>query len=241
MVGIPSFGARRLAAASLAVVLDVALERAGRRELAELVPHHRLRHEDGNVLPAVVNGEGVTQEVRGDDATARPRLDDVLGPGRVLNVHLLLEVAVNEGALLQTAWHVRGSLALVLAGATTAHDELVGFLLLVAGAALGLAPRAHRVTSTGRLALAATVRVVDRVHDDTADGRALALPAHAAGLAPVDVRLLGVADLADGRAASRVDVADFPGRHAQLGHRPVLGDQLDGRAGGAGDLGAASR
>src|SRR3712207_7227669 len=50
------------------------------------------------------------------------------------------------------------------------------------------------------------VRVVHRVHGDAADGRALALPAHAAGLAPVDVRLLGVAHLADGRAAADVDV-----------------------------------
>src|SRR5690242_21247891 len=33
--------------------------------------------------------------------------------------------------------------------------------------------------------------VVDRVHRDTADGRTLALPPHAAGLAPVDVRLVG--------------------------------------------------
>jgi hypothetical protein len=72
------------------------------------------------------------------------------------------------------------------------------------------------VTTTGRAALATTVRVVDRVHHDTADGRALALPAHAAGLAPVDVALLGVADLADGGAAAHVDVADLTGRHAQL-------------------------
>ena len=43
-------------------------------------------------------------------------------------------------------------------------------------------------------------RVIDRVHGYATDGRALALPAHASGLAPVDVRLLGVADLADRRA-----------------------------------------
>ena len=102
------------------------------------------------------------------------------------------------------------------------------------------APRAHRVTTTGRLALTTTVRVVDRVHHDTTDGRADALPAHAAGLAPVDVRLLGVADLADGRAAARVDVADLAGRHTQLGVGAVLGDELHPDARGAGNLGAAT-
>src|SRR6187200_1789054 len=86
--------------------------------------------------------------------------------------------------------------------------------LALARAALGLAPGGDRVATTGGLALATTVRVVDRVHHDTADGGALALPAHAAGLAPVDVRLLGVADLADRRAAAHVDEAHLTGRQA---------------------------
>src|SRR6185503_21381253 len=75
---------------------------------------------------------------------------------------------------------------------------------------------------------------------DAADGRALALPAHAAGLAPVDVRLLGVAHLADGRAAAHVDVADLARRHAQLRVPTLTGDQLDAGTCGAGDLGAAT-
>ena len=96
------------------------------------------------------------------------------------------------------------------------------------------------MTSTGRLALTTTVRVVDRVHGDTTDGRADALPAHAAGLAPVDVRLLGVADLADRGAAARVDVADLARGQTQLGVGAVLGDETNGRTGGAGHLGAAA-
>src|SRR5215210_1409572 len=74
----------------------------------------------------------------------------------------------------------------LLAG-LAATDDLGVAGLALARTALGLAPGGHRVTSTGRLALTTTMRVVHRVHDDTADGRALALPAHAAGLAPVDV------------------------------------------------------
>src|SRR6058998_475224 len=44
-----------LAPARLAVVLDMAPERAGERELAQLVADHRVRHEHRHVLAAVVH------------------------------------------------------------------------------------------------------------------------------------------------------------------------------------------
>src|SRR5699024_4263017 len=112
--------------------------------------------------------------------------------------------------------------------------------LALARTALGLAPGRDRVATTGGLALTTTVRVVDRVHDDTADGRALALPPHAAGLAPVDVGLLGVADLTDGGAAAHVDEAHLARGHPQRGAAALTGDQLRRDASGAGDLGAAT-
>src|SRR5690625_7057350 len=81
--------------------------------------------------------EGVAEEVRRDDRTARPGLDDVLGALVVLDVHLLLQVVVDERALGDTAWHsLRISLSALLAGPTTAHDELVALLARAAGAAL---------------------------------------------------------------------------------------------------------
>src|SRR6476646_10868288 len=132
-----------------------------------------------------------------------------------------------------------GPLVVLLLRAATANDHAIA-LLHPPGAAFGLAVRVHRVATTGRLALTTAVRVVDRVHGDTAHARALALPAHAAGLAPVDVRLLGVADLADRGAAAHVDVADLAGRHAQLRVRAVLGDELHAGTGRAGDLRAAA-
>src|SRR4029079_18682572 len=103
-----------------------------------------------------------------------------------------------------------------------------------------LTPGADRVATTGGLALTTTVGVVNRVHRHTADGRADAQPALAAGLAPVDVALLGVADLADRGAAALVDQADLTGRHAEVGHRALLREQLHGGTGGAGELGAAT-
>src|SRR5690606_15462452 len=114
--------------------------------------------------------------------------------GLVLRGYLAKQVLVNEGALFKTAWHFLpcipfpGLLAL-LADVAATNDELVALAVGLAGTTLGLTPGADRVTSTGSLTLTATVRVVDRVHGDTTDGRADTLPAHTAGLAPVDVRL----------------------------------------------------
>src|SRR5213076_2147178 len=135
---------------------------------------------------------------------------------------------------------ILGYLLTLLAGTAAADDELVAGLVHPAGAPLGLAPRVDWVPAAGRLALAATVRVVDRVHRDAADAGAATLPTHPPGLAPVDVGLLGVADLADGRAAPHVHVAYLPGRHPELRVRTILRDELHARAGRAGDLRAAA-
>src|ERR1043166_5639591 len=53
----------------------VTLEGARRRELAELVADHVLRHVDGDVTLAVVDGEGQADEVGRDGRTTRPGLD----------------------------------------------------------------------------------------------------------------------------------------------------------------------
>src|SRR3954471_23218246 len=209
------------------------------RELAELVADHRVGHEDRHVLAAVVHRDRVADH-RGDDhRAARPRLDDVVAALVVLGVHLLHQVVVDERTLLQAARHVSTSLSAscsaLLAGPAATDDLGVGGLAL-ARTTLRLAPRRDRVATTGGLALTTAVGVVDGVHDDAAHGRALALPAHPAGLAPVDVGLLGVAHLADGRAAARVDVTDLAGRHAQLRHAGVLGNELHTRAGRPRDL-----
>src|SRR5688572_10093759 len=181
-----------LAATTLLVVLHVAAEGAGGREFAQFVTDHALGHEHRDVLATVVHGDRVAQHDRDDHRAARPGLDHVLGACFVLDDNLAKQVLVDEGALLKTAWHLPLLLLALLAGVASANDVLVAFLVGVTRTAFLLAPRSHGVTSTGRLALTTTVRVVDRVHRDTADGRADVLPAVAAGLAPVDVRLLGV-------------------------------------------------
>src|SRR5262249_59438889 len=111
---------------------------------------------------------------------------------------------LHERPLLRTAAHLAATL---LAAATAADDQLVRLLVLATRALAERrhAPRRHRMAATLRLALAAAVRVVDGVHRGAAHGRALALPAAAAGLAAGDVLVLDVADLADGGAAREPD------------------------------------
>src|SRR6185312_8649820 len=147
----------------LPVILDVALERPGRRELAELVPDHRLGDEHRNMLAAVVHRERVPDHVGNDRRAARPGLDDLLRVLLVLGVDLLQQMVVDERALLQAAWHLPSSLpVMLLAGAPASDDELVARFVCLTRAALGLAPRAHRVSATRGLALTAAVRVVHR-------------------------------------------------------------------------------
>src|SRR5256712_14214196 len=80
-----------------------------------------------------------------------------------------------------------------------------------------LPPGADRVrVALSALALAAAVRVVDRVHRQAAHRGPPALPAVAAGLADSDDLVLGVAELADGGLALEQDLAHLGRGHADL-------------------------
>ena len=90
----------------------------------------------------------------------------------------------------------------------------------------------------GRLALAAAVRMVARVHDDAADLGPQAHVAGAPGLAEVLVLVVQVRHLADGCDAVDADPPDLAGRQADLGVVAFLGEQLGRRPGRAHDLAA---
>src|SRR5580692_10134516 len=70
-------GARRTGAFGLAV-RRMAVERAGRRELTEFVADHFLGDDDRDVLLAVVDAEGETDELRQDCRTPRPDADHLV-------------------------------------------------------------------------------------------------------------------------------------------------------------------
>src|SRR5207248_7790513 len=94
---------------------------------------------------------------------------------------------------------------LLLAASAAPDDQFVRFLVLRTRALAERrhAPRRHGVTSALRLALAAAVRVVDRVHRRAADGGPLAEPAAAPCLAAGAVAVIDVADLSDRGAAGQ--------------------------------------
>src|SRR6478752_598626 len=129
---------------------------------------------------------------------------------------------------------------LLLAAAPAAHDVAVGLLALLAGAVpeRGLAPGGHRVPAGRVVGLAAAVRVVDRVHRHAAALRPLPLVAAAAGLADLEVLVLGVGEGADGGAAIGADHPHLRGGQAQGDHLPLPRHQLDGGGGGAPELAA---
>src|SRR4030095_16349172 len=77
------------------LVRRVALERAGQRELAQLVADHVLRHVDRDVLLAVVDGDRQAHELGRDRRAARPGLDRLLVVDRARRFHLFQQVAVD--------------------------------------------------------------------------------------------------------------------------------------------------
>src|SRR6185295_3902913 len=123
-----------------------------------------------------------------------------------------------------------------------ANDEPVGFLVVTGlGTAGLLAPRRDGVTAARGLALAAAVRVVDRVHGDAANRWALALQTVAASLADNDVDVVRVRHGADGGHADFRNHANFAGRQLHLGVAIAATNELGVGAGGAGDLAALKR
>lgn len=74
----------------------------------------------------------------------------------------------------------------------------------------GLAPRSNGTRTTDRrLAFATAVRVITGVHNDTADGRSDAHMTFTAGFAKRYDFVVDVADLTDGRFATRKDISHF--------------------------------
>src|SRR5436190_7853326 len=90
--------------------------------------------------------------------------------------------------------------------------------------------------TTRGLALAAAMRVIDRVHRDATHRRLTAEPAVPASLADDDVLMIGVRHRADRRAAFGTDHAHLAGGHPQQRVALLAADQLDIGAGRAGDL-----
>src|SRR3954447_15136712 len=210
----------------------------GRSELAEFVADHIFGHDHGEELLTIVNAKGQTDELGQDGGATRPDLDDLVTPACPRLIGFLQQVTVDERPLPDAARHGVTPLLRM----TAAQDLAVRLLVVPRLLALGrLAPRGHRMAATGGPAFATTVRVVDRVHGDATDRRTLAQPAVTAGLAQVDVGLVGGRHRADRGEAFAANDTELTRRQLQLGIALVAADELHVGAGRSGQLAALAR
>src|SRR5215472_14646984 len=121
-------------------------------------------------------------------------------------------------------------------------DHVVRALVVTGLQALGVpAPRRYRVrVALAGLALAATVRVIDRIHGESAHRRADAAPALRSRLAVAAQVVLVVPHLADRGAAVDVHLARLARLQAHVGVDPLARGEGDRAAGAPGELAAAT-
>src|SRR5918992_2024186 len=132
-----------------------------RSELAQAMADHVLGDEDRHVAAAVMDGDRVPDHLREDHAGPRPGLQHLALVALVHVVDAADQARVDERSLLDGTTHR----ALLTPSVPTADDHLSGGLVAPrAEAHRRLAPRRLGRHARGRLALAATMRVVARGH-----------------------------------------------------------------------------
>src|ERR1700722_2977584 len=112
--------------------------------------------------------------------------------------------------------------------AAAVDDEHIGPLVVAGLISAGrLAPWGYRVTSARGLTFTTTVRVIDRVHRNTAVRRTNALPAVASGLTDRDILVVRVANLANRRHALDEHLAGLARGQLQKSVIAFFGNQVD--------------
>ena len=84
------------------------------------------------------------------------------------------------------------------------------------------------MATAGGPALAATVGMINRIHDDAANRRTDATPACSASFTKLAQVIFGVSDFADDRAAIRMNLAHFSAAQAHRRVLPLTRNQLRG-------------
>src|SRR5678815_5324320 len=106
------------------------------------------------------------------------------------------------------------------------HDELIRALVVASLVAQRrFAPRRHRVISL-HTTFAASMRMIDRIHHNTANRRPDTHVTHAAGFAERDVFVIQISYLADRRHAIHVDESNLTGRQLHVRIATFFGDKL---------------
>ena len=97
------------------------------------------------------------------------------------------------------------------------------------------------MTTTRGTTFTTTKGVIDRVHNDTTDGRANTEPARAASRTRGFIHVIDIGNLTDDCEAFFRNVANFATRELDLAELSVLGNQFCTGTGGTGDLGTLAR
>src|ERR1051326_1940244 len=214
----------------------MAVERARRRELAELVADHFLGDHHRDVLLAVVDAEREPDELRQNGRAPRPDADHLVTAGVACGVHLFHQVAVEERAFPDRTRHRLYLLLFLLPRVAAEHDEFAGALVLAGLRALGRFP--PRRPGVAAAAGAPAERMIDRVHGLATDMAAPAHPTVTSGLADRDVHVVGIRHRTDRGDAAAVHQALLAGIEPQNDVFAVAADDLRVGAGRASDLAA---
>src|SRR5437868_8467551 len=122
---------------------------------------------------------------------------------------VLLAISQFSALVVSSRW----LLSVLTLLASPLHDEFIGALVVACLVSTGgLAPGRYRMASATGFALAATVRMVHRVHGHAAVGRTNSKPARASRLAYGNVFVVHVAHLTDGGHAIHQHSAGFTRR-----------------------------
>src|SRR5260370_9433832 len=106
----------------------MAVDRARRRELAELVADHLLRHHHRDVLLPVVDAESQPDELRQYGRAPAPNLDHLVAARGTRLLRLLEKIAVDERAFPNRSRH--DAFLLLLPPLAARIDEFVVRLVL---------------------------------------------------------------------------------------------------------------
>src|SRR5580765_5643326 len=166
------------------------LKEPGRSKLSQLVSDHVFRHKDRNELLTVVDREGMSDHVWNDRGPSRPGFNDLSIFILIHPLHFLKQMVVNECALTDGPRH---RVLLLAAG----NNELIRRLVVPSLVPLGRkTPWGNRVGVTlSRFSFTAAMRVVDRIHHDTAHIRASAQPSHTACLPDINIFMVRIPNL----------------------------------------------
>jgi hypothetical protein len=211
------------------------LKEPGRSELPKFVPDHVFRHENRNKLFPVMNRERMSDHIWNDGRPSRPGLNDLAILVLIHPIYFFKQMIVNECALAYRPRH----LVLLLA---TGNNELVGRFIVP-----GLVPLGRKTPwgdwmgiTLPRLSFAAAMRVVDRIHHDTTHMRASAQPSIPTCLPHINILMVRIANLPNGRHARRKDSPHFTGPESHLDILAITSHDLSGAAGAANQLTALS-